>query len=82
MRPVTSVCAPSVWATTRASILPPLNRKLELRAITFRSGSGASALIKPSLIPSERYSLSGVALSLTNGITAMECASFTECPLK
>src|ERR1700730_9976795 len=44
----------------------------ELPEITFRLGSCETLLIKASVIPSLRYSVSGVPLMLVNGRIAME----------
>src|ERR1700688_2178126 len=60
------------WPIWRGSSSFPLNLKTVLRAITFRSGSCESVLMRLSVKPSLRYSLFGSAVALTKGNTAME----------
>src|SRR5207247_11074904 len=53
----------------------PLREKVEVRAATLRVGIRESALMMSSVIPSEKYSLSGLALIFANGRTAIEGCS-------
>src|SRR6266568_8309515 len=72
MRPVTIAPTPKAFATSCGSTSLPLYLKVELRAMTLSWESCDRLLIKPSLIPSERYSMFESFDTLTNGKTATE----------
>ena len=55
-----------------ASVSLPLYRNTDERAFTLRFGSCDKLPMSVSVIPSERYSTSGLPLSFTNGITAID----------
>src|SRR5712691_1194628 len=60
------------------SVMPsdlPLRPNVEVRAATLSVGIRESALRISSVIPSEKYSLSGLALMFANGRTPMDCNS-------
>ena len=63
--------APSVRTSSRA----PLKANTEVRDATCSPSTLVSAVISSSVIPSLKYSLSGSALTLTNGSTAIARAS-------
>ena len=51
---------PRRWPTSRISTATPLNWKADVRAITFSPETRVSALMISSLIPSQKYSCSGL----------------------
>src|SRR5438552_17264485 len=58
-----------------------LREKVEVLAATLRVGIRESALMMSSVIPSEQYSLSGLALIFANGRTAIEGCSVSRLAL-
>ena len=76
MRPIrtalTCSCCPIFWGSSSF----PLKRKTVLRAITLRSGTCDSVLIRLSVRPSLRYSLFASVVAFTKGSTASESIFF------
>src|SRR5687767_14211777 len=73
--PSRTLVTPSACAMRRTSSFLPLNENAEVRAITFRPSTCASALMISSARPSPKYSFSRSALRLANGSTAIDAVA-------
>ena len=72
--PSSTVATLSLAPTSAMSIPFSRNRKDDERAATWRPSNCVSALMISSVMPSLKYSLSGSALMLANGSTAIDFA--------